>query len=138
MAKQQTFVDTNLFIRYLTDDDHEKADRVGSLLQKAARGEMVLVTAELVLAEVVWVLESAYGLGCADIAPLIRGILGTPGLRVVNGDLVARALDHYESLKVDFTDGYIAALMEAQGITEIFSFDQRHMKRFAGLARKEP
>ena len=33
------FVDTNLFIRYLTNDDPAKADRVEKLLDGAARGE---------------------------------------------------------------------------------------------------
>ncbi len=67
-------VDTNVFIRYLTDDDREKADRVEALLSRAAKGEIRLVTTELVIAEVVWVLESSYGLKNADITP-IRGRL---------------------------------------------------------------
>jgi predicted nucleic acid-binding protein len=48
------FVDTNLFIRYLTNDDAKKADRVEKLLAEAARGKIRLVTAELVIAEIIW------------------------------------------------------------------------------------
>lgn len=134
----RVFVDTNLFLRYLTNDDPAKADRVDQLLDKAAAGEVTLVTAEMVLAETVWVLESSYGLGNAQVAPLLRGILATPGLEVLNGGLVARALDHYETLNIDFVDGYIAAVMEKQKIGELYSFDKKHASRLKGIQRLEP
>lgn len=132
------FVDTNLFIRYLTNDDTAKADRVEKLLDDAARGDVALVTTEMVMAEVVWVLESAYGLKSSDVSPLIRGILATPGLEVVNGSLVSRALEFYETRNIDFIDGYIAAVMEKQGITELYSFDRKHVSRLKDITRKEP
>jgi len=134
----RVFVDTNLFLRYLTNDDPAKADRVEQLLNKAAAGEVKLATAEMVLAETVWVLESSYGLGRAQVAPLLRGILATPGLEVQNGSLVSRALDHYETLNIDFVVGYIAAVMEKQGIEELYSFDKKHASRLKGITRREP
>ncbi len=132
------FVDTNLFIRYLTSDDNEKADRVEKLLDSAAAGKVQLVTTEMVIAEVVWVLESSYRLTAVSVAPLIRGILATPGLEVLNGGLVARALEFYEGQNIDFIDGYIAAVMEKQSITELYSFDKKHISRLKMISRKEP
>ncbi len=132
------FIDTNLFIRYLTNDDSNKADRVEKLLDSAAAGETLLITTEMVIAEMVWVLESSYKLTCTKIAPLVRGILATPGLEVINGALVSRALELYESLNIDFIDGYIAAVMEKQGITELYSFDKKHIARLKKINRKEP
>ena len=135
---REVFVDTNLFIRYLTNDDPIKADRVEKLLAEAKAGKVLLVTAEMVLAETVWVLESGYGLPRARIAHLVRAILATPGIDVVNGALVFRALELYESAKIDFVDGYIAAVMERRGIREIFSFDKKHLSRLSTLERREP
>lgn len=132
------FVDTNLFIRYLTNDDPAKAERVELLLKEAASGKVRLVTTEMVIAEVVWVLESSYGLKCSAVAPLIRAILATSGLEVINASLVAIALDYYETKNIDFIDGYIAAVMEKQGITELFSFDKKHISRIKTISRKEP
>ncbi len=132
------FVDTNLFIRYLTNDDPELADRVEQLLDDAAVGSAQLVTTELVMAESVWVLESSYRLTHAQIAPLIRGILATPGMDVINGDLVGKALVMYELQNIDFVDAYIAALMEKQGIKDIYSFDRKHLSRVKTINRKEP
>lgn len=132
------FVDTNLFIRYLTNDDKEKAERVELLLKEATAGKVRLVTAEMVIAEVIWVLESSYALKSAEVAPLIRAILATKGLEVINAPLVARALEYYETKNIDFIDGYIAAVMEKQGITELYSFDRKHISRIKAISRKEP
>ena len=112
------FVDTNLFIRYLTNDDPIKADRVEKLLEEAAKGQVKLVTTEMVIAEIVWVLESSYSLKNREIAPLIRSILATPGIEVINSAQVSRALELYVSVNVDFIDGYVAAVMcPCQGLS---------------------
>lgn len=132
------FVDTNLFIRYLTNDDPALADRVERLLDDAAVGAVQLVTTELVMAETVWVLESSYRLNHVLIAPLVRGILATPGLEVINGDLIGKALIMYELQNIDFVDAYIAALMEKQGIQDIYSYDRKHLSRVKNINRKEP
>ena len=132
------FVDTNLFIRYFTNDHPILADRVEQLLDDAAAGSVQLVTTELVMAESVWVLESSYHLNHAQIAPLIRGILATPGMEVINGDLVGKALVMYELQNIDFVDAYIAALMEKQGIKDIYSYDKKHLSRVKTIQRKEP
>jgi uncharacterized protein len=132
------FVDTNVFIRYLTNDDPVLADRVELLLDDAAAGAVQLVTTELVMAETIWVLESSYKLTNIQIAPLIRGILATPGMDVINGDLVGRALIMYELQNLDFVDAYIAALMEKQGIRDVYSYDRKHLSQLKTINRKEP
>ncbi len=132
------FVDTNLFIRYLTNDDPALADRVEKLLDDAATGAVQLMTTELVMAETVWVLESSYRLNHVQIAPLVRGILATPGLEVINGDLIGKALVMYELQNIDFVVAYIAALMEKQGIQDIYSYDRKHLSRVKNINRKEP
>lgn len=132
------FVDTNLFIRYLTNDDPAKADRVEKLLDDASAGRIKLVTTEMVMAEIVWVLESGYSLKHSDIAPLMRGILATPGLEVINAPLVVRAIELYETIHIDFIDGYIAAVMEQRGITGLYSFDRKHIARINKIVRLEP
>lgn len=132
------FVDTNLFVRYLTADDPTKADRVERLLNKAAKGAVKLITADLALVELIWVLESAYDLHPEEIAPMIKAIISTPGLEVINGDIVDKALNNYELKKIDFVDSYIAALMVKLNINEIYSFDRKHLSRIPGVKRIEP
>ena len=132
------FVDTNLFIRYLTNDDPVLADRVEKLLDEASSGNLALISTELVMAETVWVLESSYNLTHIQIAPLLRSILATPGLEIINGDIVSGALVLYEQKNIDFVDAYIAVLMEKRGIKEIYSYDRKHLSKVKTILRKEP
>ena len=50
----------------------------------------------------------------------------------------ARAIELYETINIDFIDGYIAAVMEKEGISELYSFDRKHIARLKGVSRKEP
>lgn len=132
------FLDANIFLRYLTNDDPVKADRVEKLLDSAVAGKERLLTTEMVLAEVVWVLESFYKLGNLAIGPMIKAILATPGLEVINGTLVDKAVEFYMKQNIDFIDGYIVAVMERHKVSEIFSYDQYHLTRIEAILRKEP
>ena len=133
-----SFLDANVFIRYFTNDDPAKADRVERLLDLAAKGKEKLMTTEMVIAEVIWVLESFYKLENSVIGPMIKAILATPGLEVINGALVGKAVDTYMAANIDFIDGYIVAVMEHQRVDEIFSYDKKHLSRITGIKRKEP
>ncbi len=132
------FVDTNLFIRYLTNDDIEKADRVEQLLDKASKKRIKLLTAEMVITEVVWVLESTYRLEKKQIAQMLEAFLTTPGLEVTNGKTVEKAVHLYASQNIDFVDAYIIALMDKLGVSGIYSFDKKHLNRIKSINRLEP
>ena len=84
MKLERVFADTNLFLRYLTNDVPAQADAVEHLLHRAAAGEIILVTNTLVVAEIIWTLESFYRLTKDDIQAKILAILNTVGLEVVD------------------------------------------------------
>jgi uncharacterized protein len=52
------FVDTNVFLRFLTNDDPAKAKRAETLFRDALRGKIRLAISLLVIAEMIWTLES--------------------------------------------------------------------------------
>lgn len=54
----KVFVDTNVFLRFLTRDDPVKAEKARRLFTAAMAGELVAETSLLVVAEIVWTLES--------------------------------------------------------------------------------
>jgi predicted nucleic acid-binding protein len=57
---EPVFVDTNLFVRYITNDLPEQADAVERLIQRAGAGEIRLITNSLAICEIVWTMESFY------------------------------------------------------------------------------
>jgi predicted nucleic-acid-binding protein len=134
----RVFVDTNLFLRYLTNDVPAQADAVEALLRQAAGGEMVLVTNSLVLAEIVWVLAFYYQRSRVDIRDKVLAVLNTPGLEVVDGDLVLQAITWYAEKDVDFIDAYNAAWSLVQDINVAYTFDQVHFSRIEGFTVRVP
>ena len=132
------FVDTNVFVRYLTGDDEKKAAAFESLLVQASSGKIRLVTSEIVIAELVWVLESFYKLKPSVITELIRAILNTEGLRIKGSDLIEKALDIYESQNIDFIDAHIIVYMQSNHIETLYSFDKKHLSNVNGIQRIEP
>jgi predicted nucleic-acid-binding protein len=138
MKAELAFADTNLFLRYLTDDVPAQADLVEALLRRASKGQVALVTTGLVVAEIVWTLESFYRLSKKDIQAKVLAILNTDGLNVADSDLVLQAIGIYAEKNVDFIDAYNAAWMLKHNVNMVYTFDQKHFSRFDGIAAAEP
>lgn len=136
--RSRAFVDTNLFLRYVTNDVPEQADAVEKLLGRAAAGEVRLVTSAMVMAEIVWTLESFYELSRAAIKEILLGILNTPGLEVETADLIIQAVVWFEEKNVDFIDAYNVAWMMEHELVELWSFDKKHLKRFEQISLNSP
>jgi len=136
--KRETFIDTNLLLRYLRNDLPEQADAVEVLLKRAAAGNVSLVTNVMVIAELVWTCESFYKLSKQEIRDKVVMILNTPGLRVENHDLLLQAALLYADQNVDFIDAYNGCWAEDQKIPLVYSFDQRHYRRIPGIAVDAP
>lgn len=138
VGAERVFADTNLFLRYLTNDVPAQADAVEQLLQRASAGEIVLVINSLVLAEIVWTLESYYGLARDGVKEKILAILNTPGLEAAEGDLLLQAISWYADKNIDFIDAVNAAWLMAQGLTVVYTFDQKHFSRLEGIQVQVP
>ena len=113
------FVDTNVFIRYLTNDDSRKADRVERLLKRTMEGEMTLVTNLMVIAELVWTLESYYHLSKSDVAEKVSVIINTPNLELPEKQRILKALYLYADKNIDFIDAFNALFVKENGIATI-------------------
>ena len=114
------FVDTNILIRHLTGDPPAQAARATRFLADA--DELLLV--DLIVAEVVYVLESYYEVERPRIADMVRAIIGFEPIRVVDDDLVLRAIEVYELDRLDFAEAYLVASAERSGVGAVASFDR--------------
>lgn len=138
MKKEVVFADTNLFLRFLTNDVPDQAEAVRQLLLQATQGKVSLITTSMVIAEIVWTLESFYKEPRENIQQMILSFLNTPGLDVDEGDLVVKALRAYVDKNIDYIDAYNAAWMDINGIDTIYTFDQNHFARIDGVTVKVP
>jgi predicted nucleic acid-binding protein len=127
------FVDTNVLVRHLTGDPPDLAARATRYL--GAADELLLP--DLILAEVACVLESFYETPRAQVATTLRAVLAFPAIRVLDADLLQRAVEVYEVHRLDFADAYLVASAERTGVGVIASFD-RAIDRVGTVRREEP
>lgn len=133
------FVDTNIFIRFLTADDKTKAKKCLELFQKVERRQVILTTTESVLSEVVYILssKSLYHLLPEGIRDLLLPIVNLSGLKIPFKKLLVGALEIYAKEKIDFEDALSLAHMKERQIKEIYSYD-KDFDKFSFVKRMEP
>jgi len=127
------FVDANILVRHLTGDPPEQAARATKFLAEADE----LLLADLVVAEVVYVLESFYEVPRQQAAELVRAIIAFPAMVVLDPAMLLRALEVYETDRLDFAEAYLVAQAERSGVGVVASFDQA-IDRVATVRRLEP
>ena len=127
------FLDTNVLIRHLTGDPPELARRATQFLTDADD----LLVPDLIVAEVVYVLESFYEVERIRLAELVRAILAFPAITVLDQDLLLRAIEIYEIDRIDFAEAYLVASAERSGFNTVVSFD-RSIDRVGTIRRLEP
>jgi len=114
-------VDTNVLVRYLTNDDAEQARKAVAVLAGADR---ILLT-HTVLLELAWVLRAACDLSPETINRSLLQVLGLPNVQIEKAEQIAQALAWCEG-GMDFADALHLAL--ATGVERFLTFDQRFIK----------
>lgn len=117
-------IDTNVLVRFLTQDDPEQ----GAIARRFLAGLTVDhpgFVAREVLVELVWVLERAYGCSRAEIASALEGLLAAAELEVEASDDVGAVLHVYRDQGFGFADLMIAAAGRRVGAESLVTFDRK-------------
>jgi predicted nucleic acid-binding protein len=122
MAKK--FIDTNIFLRYLTRDDPAKYEKCRELFKKTIVGKTSIATSGIVIAELIWTLSSYYKVPKADVVEKVSIIVSTENLYIPDKDIIMDALLFYSMKNIDYIDAYNAVFMKYNGLDEIYSYDE--------------
>lgn len=117
-------LDTNVLVRYLTQDDAAQARSVDVLVSESMKNAVRLRIDDIVFCELVWVLRSAYRFNRATIASALDRILDTAPFSFEDRDLLRRALDQYREGDADFADYVIGARNARSGCKLTATFDR--------------
>jgi predicted nucleic acid-binding protein len=142
-ADEAAFVDTNVFVRWLTQDEPAHGARATEFLKRVENGELAVTTSEAVIVELVYVLQSKrlYSQTRPQIRDAIGDLLSLKSLRLPPKTVYLRALDLYvQNPSIDFVDCLNLAHMEHAGVKEIWTFDKdySHVKGISGVVSREP
>ena len=131
-------LDSNVIVRFLTQDDPRQGKAAAKLFLSAKRGDSALHLESSIVAEVVYVLESSYyGKPRMQIADSLADLLKNPGIEAESYEAIVDALNRFrDHPAVDYADCWLAALAAHRGMP-VASFD-RDFDRFGDIKRWEP
>ncbi|MBC7942724.1 MAG: type II toxin-antitoxin system VapC family toxin [Chitinophagaceae bacterium] len=125
-------IDTNVLLRLWLDDDPAQSRRIDALLGEYGQAAGGLLVSDVVLAEAVWTLGSAYSQGKVEQLKAVRSLLDEAAFAFESRDAVAAALASCERSTCDFSDCLIAAKHAALGCEFTATFDKR-MRKLDGV-----
>lgn len=114
-------IDTNLIVRFLTNDPPDQAEKVDQFFHRAKAGSLVIP--DIIVAEIIYVLLSVYELSKAEIIEKINLLITFSTVRV-NGKVLHTALDLFSQHNISFVDAYLLAMAETNQCSKVYSFDK--------------
>lgn len=133
-------IDTNVIIRYLTQDDPEQARRAFALLERIEDGQLTALLPEGVLVEAVQVLSARrlYNVSREVIRLRLGALLRLSHIRLPNKRTCLRAFDLYaEYPRLSFVDALCVAHAQRTAGASVISFD-RDYRGIPGISWQEP
>lgn len=122
-------VDTNVLVRLVTRDDAAQVTAAEAFIERGAW------VSHLVLAEMTWVLESAYDLDHVGIATAVEMLLGHQNLTVQDAEVVAAALLQYRRKPaLGFSDCLVLEIARKAGHTPLGTYD-KSLAKLDGVQR---
>jgi predicted nucleic-acid-binding protein len=128
-------LDTNILVRYLTQDDPGQSPRATELIERRLTEDNPGFISVVAMTETVWVLQRAYRLSNVRIAEVIERLLQTSVLVVENEAEVFAAMTVLQEGSGSFADALIGELGDRAGCSVTLTFDQKAARlRNFGLA----
>jgi predicted nucleic-acid-binding protein len=127
-------LDTNVLVRFLVEDEPEQAARARALVKAAVARDEPLFLSTVVMSELAWVLDRAYGFDREQIAAAVEALLAAPPFAVERAESVEAALLAYRRGRAGLPDYLIRQVAIEMGCRSTVTFD-RQLVREAGFER---
>jgi len=118
-------LDTNVLVRYLVQDDPGQSRRASQLISRECTREAPGFINRIVLCELVWVLETAYGYSKEAIAGVLEKVLRTSQFQIEDVQAAWTAFRLYRKGRADFADCLLGTVNHHQGCDRTVTFDQQ-------------
>lgn len=132
------FLDTNIFLRHLTNDEPAgRSPQATKYFQDIERGQCKARITDTVIFEVVFTLQKRYQNSKKEIQQALLPLLELPNILLPRKRKYREVFHLYVNKNLPFADAYYAVLMKELHLTEIVSFDPE-FDRVEGITRVEP
>ena len=120
--------DTNVIVRYLTQDDPVQSPKATELIERGLTEQDPGFVSVVAMAETAWVLERVYGRTAEEIAAVIERMLEVEVLVVESEQEVFTAMIAVKEGRGSFADALIGALGARAGCSHTVTFDQKALR----------
>jgi predicted nucleic-acid-binding protein len=127
-------LDTNVLVRYFTQDDSKQSPRATRLIERQLSAEIPGFISVVAMTELVWVLQRAYRFAAGEIADAIEGMLAADTLAVECEQEVFQAMVALKDGNGSFSDALVSALGTKAGCSRTVTFDEKAL-RLPGFVR---
>lgn len=118
-------LDSNVILRYILRDHPTLSPAAQTVLQGVSTGERRVFCDPVIVAEVVYVLTSVYGLSREMIGDALLDLLRSPGLLVPDKNRYLKALTLFTANVPHFCDACACALALEKCDGRLYSFDKK-------------
>ena len=128
--------DTNIFLRYLTDDVPQQVEKVENRFNQAKSGRIKISVLHITVVEILFNLENWYHLSKKESCDKLLLLFSQPWLDLDEKHAVLFALACYPAFNIDFVDLLTWSIAKIKNV-KILSFD-KHFGRLNPKLRLEP
>lgn len=121
-------VDTNILVRYITNDVKDQSILATKLLDSYIGKEKSVFINNIVLCELVWVLVRGYKYQKEQIIKTLKLLLSAIEFEFEHHELAFLAVIEYEKAEADFSDILIGLINHYRTCSTTYSFDQNALK----------
>jgi predicted nucleic-acid-binding protein len=130
-------LDTNVLVRYLTQDDPVQSIIVNRMIEGAVASGKKVWICQITLCETAWVLKKCYSLSKEKIRHVFLELLLTPQIKIENEDTVWNAFKDYETNSgIGMAECLIARINSQNGCEMTYTFDKAAARRLPTLYKE--
>ena len=121
------FLDTNVVLRFLLDDDRDQSPRARDLFKRLEDGKEQAFLEDVILAETVWVLQKFVRVPRDEIARTLSDLVSIKGVRTRGKRITLDSLARFGATNIDIADCLLAARARSRR-GKVWSFDEDFKK----------
>ena len=125
--------DANVFVSFFVERNKAQQEAALALLSAAEEGEIAGVIPQSVIFEIVYVLQSQYGLTSRQASAVVDAVTKFPGMQIVDDCPWKRVLELWPDPLAGLTDAAIIALAVTNRYEAVATFDRKLANKLEGF-----
>ena len=130
---QHVVADANVFISFFVERNEKQRAAAKAFLLGAENGDFVAIIPQFVLFEIIYVLQTSYGVPGGDVANVIKDAIAMPGILVTDDCPWTQIFAYWPDPLRSISDAAIVAVAVANRYDYVATFDLKLARRMKSL-----